>query len=189
MNDNALTASQIVNIGATGDIAVNAGQTIYNSYYPTYRSIWSFTREEDNIVVQNTDGKIYGRIPVEDVDKYFDIISAIEDNARRIKDLDFVEQCLVVERIDNDSVTLSMHLIKKKLTLENNSLRTISTDYLKKYPMIREYIKYKYPNVTFDNSEPWSSFSVHSTPPPHGKLFYMDYNFLYPPIFTNNSAI
>lgn len=183
MNDKTVTTSQLVNIGTTGDVGISLDHSIYNSY-SAYRSPWSFTREEDNIIVRNTVDTICDRIPIEEINKYFDIITTIEDNVRRINDMNFVEQCLISERIDDESVVMSMCLIKKKLTLKNNSLRNISNDYLRKYPMIREYIKCKYPNVTFDNSEPWSSFSVHSVAPPHGKLFYMDYNFLYPSIFT-----
>ena len=190
MNDKALTAGQLVNIGTTGDVAVSLDHTIYNSYYPTYRSLWSFTREEDNIVVRNTDNDIVcDTIPVIEADNYYDIVSTIEDNARRFKDINLAEQCLVLERIDDTSVVLSIHLLKKKLTLENNKLRAISNDYLKKYPMIRNYIKYIYPQFTFDNSEPWSTFSAQSMSPPYGKLFYHDFNFLYPPIFTNKGAI
>lgn len=184
MNDKTVTTSQLVNIGTTGDVGISLDHSIYNSYCSAYRSPWSFTREEDNIIVRNTVDTICDKIPIEEITKYFDIITTIEDNARRINDMNFVEQCLISERIDDESVVMSMCLIKKKLTLKNNSLRNISNDYLRKYPMIREYIKCKYPNVTFDNSEPWSSFSVHSVAPPHGKLFYMDYNFLYPSIFT-----
>ena len=116
MNDKTVTPSQLVNIRTTGDVAVSADHTMYNSYFSGVHSYWSFSKEENNIIVQNTDGKICDRIPIEDINKYFDIITTIEDNARRIKDMDFVEQCLISERIDNESVTMSMCLIKKKVS-------------------------------------------------------------------------
>ena len=190
MKDKALTGSEIVSIENTGGVTIKADHTIYNSDpWSTFRSYRSFDTEGDNVVVRNPDNIVCDTFSIIDADKYYDIVATIENNAARFKDISLAEQCLMLERIDDTSVIMSIHLIKKRLTLENDKLRAISGDYLKKHPMIREYVKRRYPAFTFDNSEPRSTFGKQYMSPPDGVLFYQDYNFLYPSVFTSKGTI
>ncbi len=119
-------------------------------------------------------------IPCQAVEEYYVLVSTIEKNNRRIKDLVLAENTLMEEKLGEEKVLFDILMKKKMLMNLNDNLKSLSFNYIKNYPKIREYSISVHPEVSsFVSSEPpFNLKNVKSAP------VCMDYMSLYPqPLF------